>query len=140
MTGTAEQATQFKTLVNVVDAYSNVEADASKIGRRAIATGADITSIVGSTVKTVTTDHLKTLSKLDTSHMKTFAGDGIANIDNFAVRVDVTSAMVGDALTTIKIENITSIVENLHASLDGDSLTALKSLEKSHDNSCRIGR
>ena len=64
--------------------------------------------------------------------MKTFAGDGIANIDNFAVRVDVTSAMVGDALTTIKIENITSIVENLHASLDGDSLTALKSLEKSH--------
>ena len=31
--------------------------------------------------------------------MKTFAGDGIANIDNFAVRIDVTSAMVGDDLT-----------------------------------------
>jgi hypothetical protein len=133
LSGTAtEQATQFKTLVNVVDAYSNVEADASKVGRRAIATGADITTIVGSTVNTVTTDHLETLSKLDTSHMKTFAGDGISNIDNFATRVDVTSAMVGDSLGTISNTNLGALVENLHSSLDGDSLTALKSLEKSH--------
>ena len=133
LSGTAaSQATQFKTLVNVVDAYSNVEADASKIGRRAIATGVDISTIVVSTVNTVTIDHLDTLSKLDTSHMKTFAGDGISNIDNFATRVDVTSAMVGDSLGTISTANLGSLVENLHASLDGDSLVALKSLKKSH--------
>jgi len=64
--------------------------------------------------------------------MKTFAGDGIANIDNFTTRVDVTSAMVGDALDGFTSANLGTLVENLHASLDGDSLTALKSLEKSH--------
>jgi len=133
LSGTAaQQATQFKTLVNVVDAYSNVEADSSKVGRRAIANGADISAIVGSTINTVTTDHLETLSKLDTSHMTTFASDGISNIDNFATRVDVTSAMVGESLGTISSTNLGALVENLHASLDGDSLTALKSLEKSH--------
>jgi hypothetical protein len=128
----ATQATQFKTLVGVVDAYSNVESDASKVGRRAIAANADIATIVTSTVKTVSADHLITLSKLDVSHMKTFAGDGIANIDNFTTRVDVTSAMVGDALDGFSSANLATLVENLHASLDGDSLTALKSLEKSH--------
>ena len=41
-------------------------------------------------------------------------------------------ALVGDSLGTISTANLGSLVENLHASLDGDSLVALKSLKKSH--------
>ena len=53
-------------------------------------------------------------------------------MDNFAARVDVTSAMLGSSIGTIDTTNLSTVVEHLHASLDGDSLTALKSLEKTH--------
>lgn len=132
LTGTAkERAADLATRISVVDAYSNVEASSSLIGRRAINPAADLTTIVNSTLS-LTSDHLDTLGKLEVSHMSTFAADGIANIDNFATRVDVTSAMVGTGLGTISTANLSTLVENLHSSLDGDSLTALKSLKKSH--------
>ena len=76
LTGSAaQQATQFKTIVSVVDAYSNTT-DTSLVGRRAIAPTADISTIVTSTINNVTTEHLDTLSNLDVSHMKTFATGG----------------------------------------------------------------
>ncbi len=131
-TTAAERATQLKTYINVIDAYSNVASDSSTVGRRAINPSADLSTIVNSTVTNLTADHISTLGKLDVSHMKTFASDGIAKIDNFATRVDVTSAMVGSSLDTLDTTKLTSLVDNLHSSLDGDSLTALKSLEKSH--------
>ena len=131
-TTAAERATQLKTYINVIDAYSNVESDSSTVGRRAINPSADLSTIVNSTVTNLSADHISTLGKLDVSHMKTFASDGIAKIDNFATRVDVTSAMVGSSLDTLDTTKLTSLVDNLHSSLDGDSLTALKSLEKSH--------
>jgi hypothetical protein len=56
--------------------------------------------------------------------MSTFATDGVANIENFTTRVDVTSAMVGDSLDTLDTSNISTLVDNLHNSLDADSLTA----------------
>jgi hypothetical protein len=131
-TTAAERATQLNTYINVIDAYSNVASDSSTVGRRAINPSADLSTIVNSTVTNLTADHISTLGKLDVSHMKTFASDGIAKIDNFATRVDVTSAMVGSSLDTLDTTKLTSLVDNLHSSLDGDSLTALKSLEKSH--------
>ena len=131
-TTAAERATQLNTYINVIDAYSNVASDSSTVGRRAINPSADLSTIVNSTVTNLTADHISTLGKLDVSHMKTFASDGIAKIDNFATRVDVTSAMVGSSLDTLDTTKLTSLVDNLHTSLDGDSLTALKSLEKSH--------
>ena len=93
---------------------------------------ADLTKVITSIATTITTDHLTTLSKLDPTHMTTFASDGVANMDNFAARVDVTSAMLGSSIDTIDTTNLSTVVEHLHASLDGDSLTALKSLEKTH--------
>jgi hypothetical protein len=132
LTGTAkERAADLATRISVVDAYSNVEASNKLLGRRAINPAADLTTIVNSTLS-LTADHLDTLGKLEVSHMSTFASDGIANIDNFATRVDVTSAMVGTELGSITTANLSTLVEHLHSSLDGDSLTALKSLEKSH--------
>jgi hypothetical protein len=132
LTGTAkERAVDLATRINVVDAYSNVEASNKLLGRRAINPAADLATIVNSTLS-LTSDHLDTLGKLEVSHMSTFAADGIANIDNFATRVDVTSAMVGNSLDNFSDAHLSALVENLHASLDGDSLAALKSLEKSH--------
>ena len=127
----ATRATQLKTLVSLVEVFSNA-ADASLVGRRAIDPTADLTKVITSIATTITTDHLTTLSKLDTTHMTTFASDGVANMDNFAARVDVTSAMLGTSIDTIDTTNLSTVVDNLHASLDGDSLTALKSLEKTH--------
>ncbi len=96
LTGSAaQQATQFKTIVNVVDAYSNTT-DTSLVGRRAIAPTADISTIVTSTINSVTTEHLDTLSNLDVSHMKTFATGGIKYIDNFTTSVDVTHAFLSE--------------------------------------------
>ena len=134
----ATRATQLKTLVSLVEVFSN-SADASLIGRRAINTGADISKVVTSISTTITTDHLSTLSNLDPTHMTTFASDGLSNIDNFATRVDVTSAMLGTNIGTIDTTNLSSVVEHLHASLDGDSLSALKSLEKSHMSTLSTG-
>ena len=131
-TSTLSSAVQFKTLVEVIDAFSNAPVDSSNAGRRAISSTVDISTIVDSAVENITTDHLLTLEKLDVSHMSTFATDGIANIENFTTRVDVTSAMVGDSLDTLDTSKISTLVDNLHIILDPDSLTALKSLEKSH--------
>ena len=132
LTGTVkERAADLATRISVVDAYSNVEASSNLLGRRAINSAADLTTIVNSTLS-LTADHLDTLGQLEVSHMSTFAADGIANIDNFATRVDVTSAMVGTGLGSITTANLSTLIEHLHSSLDGDSLTALKSLEKSH--------
>ena len=135
---TATRATQLKTLVNLVEVFSNA-ADASLVGRRAIDPTADLTKVITSIATTITTDHLTTLSKLDTTHMTTFASDGVANMDNFAARVDVTSAMLGSSIDTIDTTNLSTVVDNLHASLDGDSLTALKSLEKTHMSTLSTG-
>ena len=134
----ATRATQLKTLVNLVEVFSN-SADASLVGRRAINASADLTKVVTSISTTITTDHLSTLSNLDPTHMTTFASDGLSNIDNFATRVDVTSAMLGTNIGTIDATNLSSVVEHLHASLDGDSLSALKSLEKSHMSTLSTG-
>jgi hypothetical protein len=134
----ATRATQLKTLVNLVEVFSN-SADASLVGRRAINSSADLTKVVTSISTTITTDHLSTLSNLDPTHMTTFASDGLSNIDNFATRVDVTSAMLGTNIGTIDATNLSSVVEHLHASLDGDSLSALKSLEKSHMSTLSTG-
>ena len=134
----ATRATQLKTLVSLVEVFSNA-ADASLVGRRAIDPTADLTNIINSIATTITTDHLTTLSKLDSSHMTTFASDGVANMDNFAARVDVTSAMLGSSIDTIDTTNLSTVVEHLHASLDGDSLTALKSLEKTHMSTLSTG-
>jgi len=131
-TSTLSSAVQFKTLVEVIDAFSNAPVETSAVGRRAISSTVDISKIVDSTVENISTDHLLTLEKLDVSHMSTFATDGVANIENFTTRVDVTSAMVGDSLDTLDTSKISTLVDNLHNSLDADSLTALKSLEKSH--------
>jgi hypothetical protein len=111
----------------------------SLVGRRAIDPTADLTKVITSIATTITTDHLTTLSKLDTTHMTTFASDGVANMDNFAARVDVTSAMLGSSIDTIDTTNLSTVVDNLHASLDGDSLTALKSLEKTHMSTLSTG-
>ena len=132
------RATQLKTLVNLVEVFSNA-ADARTVGRRAVNSAADLTKVISSIATTITTDHLSTLGKLDTTHMSTFATDGLSNIDNFAARVDVTSAMLGSNLDSIDATNLTAVVENLHASLDGDSLTALKSLEKTHMSTLSSG-
>jgi hypothetical protein len=134
----ATRATQLKTLINLVDVYSNVD-DSGLVGRRAIDATADLTSIVSSISSTITVDHLDTLSNLDTTHMSTFASDGVSNIENFAARVDVTSAMLGTSISAIDTTNLTAVVENLHASLDGDSLSALKSLEKTHMSTLSTG-
>jgi hypothetical protein len=134
----ATRATQLKTLINLVDVYSNVD-DSGLVGRRAIDATADLTSIISSISSTITVDHLDTLSNLDTTHMSTFASDGVSNIENFAARVDVTSAMLGTSISAIDTTNLTAVVENLHASLDGDSLTALKSLEKTHMSTLSTG-
>ena len=134
----ATRATQLKTLVSLVEVFSN-SADASLIGRRAINTGADISKVVTSISTTITTDHLSTLSNLDPTHMTTFASDGLSNIDNFATRVDVTSAMLGTNIGTIDTTNLSSVVEHLHVNLDSDSLSALKSLEKSHMSTLSTG-
>ena len=134
----ATRATQLKTLINLVDVYSNTS-DSSNVGRRAINASADLSSIISSISATITTDHLDTLSNLDTTHMSTFASDGLSNIENFAARVDVTSAMLGTSIDSITTTNLTAVVDNLHASLDGDSLTALKSLEKTHMSTLSTG-
>jgi hypothetical protein len=134
----ATRATQLKTLVSLVEVFSN-SADASLVGRRAINANADVSKVVTSIATTITTDHLSTLSNLDPTHMTTFASDGLSNIDNFATRVDVTSAMLGTNIGTIDATNLSSVVEHLHASLDGDSLSALKSLEKSHMSTLSTG-
>ena len=75
----ATRATQLKTLINLVDVYSNTS-DSSNVGRRAINASADLSSIISSISATITTDHLDTLSNLDTTHMSTFASDGLSNI------------------------------------------------------------
>ena len=134
----ATRATQLKTLINLVEVFSN-SADASLVGRRAINASADVSRVVTSISTTITTDHLSTLSNLDPTHMTTFASDGLSNIDNFATRVDVTSAMLGTNIGTIDATNLSSVVEHLHSSLDGDSLSALKSLEKSHMSTLSTG-
>ena len=134
----ATRATQLKAVVSLVEVFSNA-ADASLVGRRAIDPTADLTKVISSIATTITTDHLTTLSKLDSTHMTTFASDGVANMDNFAARVDVTSAMLGSSIDTIDTTNLSTVVEHLHASLDGDSLTALKSLEKTHMSTLSTG-
>ena len=134
----ATRVTQLKTLINLVEVFSN-SADASLVGRRAINASADVSKVVTSISTTITTDHLSTLSNLDPTHMTTFASDGLSNIDNFATRVDVTSAMLGTNIGTIDATNLSSVVEHLHSSLDADSLSALKSLEKSHMSTLSTG-
>jgi hypothetical protein len=130
LTGSAsERIKQLKTLVNLVDVYSNSN-DQNNVGRRAINTSADINTIISSIASTITADHLDTLSNLDTTQMSTFANDGISNIDNFAARVDVTSALLGDSIATIDATNLTSVVTNLHNTLDADSLVAFKAFKK----------
>ena len=130
LTGSAsERIKQLKTLVNLVDVYSN-SSDQNNVGRRAINTSADINTIISSIASTITADHLDTLSNLDTTQMSTFANDGISNIDNFAARVDVTSALLGDSIATIDATNLTAVVTNLHKTLDADSLVAFKAFKK----------
>ena len=130
LTGSAsERIKQLKTLVNLVDVYSNSN-DQNNVGRRAINTSADINTIISSIASTITADHLDTLSNLDTTQMSTFANDGIINIDNFAARVDVTSALLGDSIATIDATNLTAVVTNLHNTLDSDSLVAFKAFKK----------
>jgi hypothetical protein len=132
LSGTAaERSAQLKTYVDVIDAYSNAD-NTQRSGRRAINSTADLSTIVNSTVTNLSADHITTLGALSVENMGTFASDGIANIDNFTTRVDVTSAMLGTSISLINTTNLDSVISNLHSSLDGDSLTALKSLEKSH--------
>ena len=137
LSGTATvQATQFKTLVNVVDAYSNTS-DNGLIGRRAIDTTVDLSTIVSSTVKSVSTEHLDTLSNLDTSHMKTFATGGIKYIDNFTTSVDVTHAFLSEDFAnsekTFDAAVLTSHINSIQTlTKDEESLAALKQLDRSH--------
>ena len=133
LSGTAaERSAQLKTYVDVIDAYSNAD-NTQRSGRRAINSTADLSTIVNSTVTNLSADHITTLGALSVENMGTFASDGIANIDNFTTRVDVTSAMLGTSISLINTTNLDSVISNLHSSLDSDSLTALKSLEKSYN-------